>query len=96
MRRNTSSKMFRPVEGNGEKSENQFIDTDRSGDLYYAVFNYSERDTTIRIPFDRLGLEYGKLAEARELWSGEVISADVPLTVPSKDVKLIRLKCSDL
>lgn len=80
---------FRPVEGNGEKSENQFIYTDRSGDLYYAVFNYSERDTTIRIPFDRLGLEDREHVVAKELWSGEKLDVNTPLVIPGKDVKFI-------
>lgn len=81
---------FRPVEGNGEKSENQFIYTDRSGNLYYAVFNYSERDTTIRIPVARLGLDDRKHTEAKELWSGEKLGVNTPLVIPGKDVKFIK------
>ena len=82
---------FRPVEGNGEKSENQFTYTDEKGNIFYAVFNYGEEDLTIKLPLDRLGIN-DQSVQARELWSGAAVDVNEPLSVPGKDVKLIRFK----
>lgn len=81
---------FRPVEGNGEKSENQFTHTDKSGNTYYVVFNYDEKPLTISAPLKRLGIT--KVKSAKELWSGESVDVNKPLTVDSKDVKVIKIE----
>jgi alpha-galactosidase len=81
---------FRPVEGNSEKSENQFIRTDEDGTTCYAVFNYGESDMKIWIPFDRMGLDPSSVASATELWSGDEIDLKSELAVPALDVKLIK------
>jgi len=81
---------FRPVEGNGEKSENQFIHTDENGVTYYAVFNYGETDITLEMPFDRMGIDKTKITKATELWSGENLDISPSLSIPSMDVKLIK------
>ncbi|MDR1169311.1 MAG: alpha-galactosidase [Prevotellaceae bacterium] len=83
---------FRPVEGNGEKSENQFVHADKNGNTYYAVFNYSNVDTTINIPIERIELDKSKQYSAKELWSGETVDLKSTLTVPAKDVKLLLIK----
>ena len=80
---------FRPVEGNGEKSENQFYHTDSEGNLYYAVFNYGEEDMEVAVPFERIGVESSGIATATELWSGESLDLKASVKVPAKDVKLI-------
>lgn len=81
---------FRPVEGNGEKSENQFTHTDKSGNTYYVVFNYDEKPLTIFVPLKRLGIT--KVKSAKELWSGESVDVNKPLTVDSKDIKVIKIE----
>lgn len=82
---------FRPVEGNGEKSENQFIHTDETGTTYYVVFNYSDDQITVNPPLDRMGLNVSNPSTAKELWSGESVELKKPLVVPSKDVKVIQV-----
>jgi len=81
---------FRPVEGNGEKSENQFVYTDKDGNTFYAVFNYKDEDITVDIKLDRLGLNNSISIRGEELWTGEIINPKSPLTVPAKDVKMIK------
>lgn len=84
---------FRPVEGNGEKSENQFIHTDKAGNIYYAVFNYSDQPLNIGcLPFERIGVKASKIKTARELWSGAMLDLNAALEIAPKDVKLIKLE----
>jgi len=82
---------FRPVEGNGAKSENQFMRKDAEGNLYYVIFNYSEENTTMNIPFIRLGLNTSKNYIAKELWSGDNLDLKSSVTIPAKDVALIKI-----
>ena len=82
---------FKPLEGNGDKSENQFTYTNEAGDTFYAIFNYGEDDLIIPLPLERLGLN-GQTVRSKELWSGEQVDVNAPLTVPTKDVKLIRFE----
>ncbi|WP_455587755.1 alpha-galactosidase [Bacteroides sp.] len=82
---------FRPVEGNGEKSENQFMRQDEDA-LYYVVFNYGEEEISVNIPTERIGIDNPNTHSAKELWSGEEIELGKALTIPGKDVKLIRIK----
>ncbi|MFV0417465.1 MAG: alpha-galactosidase [Dysgonomonas sp.] len=84
-------KTFRPIEGNGEKSENQFMSTDDVGNVYYAVFNYREEDMDIKIPFDRMNLDASTFSEGKELWRNENVTLDSTITIPGKDVKLIKI-----
>lgn len=81
---------FKPLEGNGEKSENQFIYTDKTGDTFYAVFNYTESELTLKLPLDRMGLK-GQTVRAKELWSGKQVDVNAPLTVSGKDVKFLKI-----
>lgn len=83
---------FRPVEGNGEKSENQFVYTDEAGNVYYALFNYSEQPLNMAIPFERIGVKPGKIKSAKELWSGTQLDLKKALDVNPKDVKLIKFE----
>lgn len=83
---------FYPLEGNGEKSENQFIHTDNEGNVYYAVFNYGETPLTIDLPLSRIGLKVKQVKSAKELWSGELVNCKVAITIQPKDVKLIKFK----
>jgi len=82
---------FRPVEGDGKESESQFIHTDKSGNTYYVVFNYNAKDTTVNVPFDRIGLDASAGYTAKELWSQDNIDLTAPLYIPAKDVKLIKI-----
>ncbi len=81
---------FRPVEGNGEKSENQFIYTDELGNTYFAVFNYGEEKITLPFPIGRIGLSVPDL-QAKELWSGQSADLNQPFIVPGKDVMFFRI-----
>lgn len=82
---------FKPLEGNGSKSENQFTYTNEAGDTFYAIFNYGEDYLTMPLPLERLGLN-GQTVRGKELWSGEQVEVNAPLIVPAKDVKLIRFE----
>lgn len=82
---------FRPTEGNGAKSESRFTHTDESGNMYYVVFNYSERDTLVSIPLERIGLDGSVQYTAKELWSGAAVDLKSTLRVPAKDVKMVRI-----
>ncbi|OJU47142.1 MAG: alpha-galactosidase [Bacteroidales bacterium 45-6] len=83
---------FRPVEGSGEKSENQFVRTDKAGNIYYAVFNYSDQPLHMTVPFERIGVNPAKIKLAKELWSGKKIDLNSTLIVNPKDVKLIKFE----
>ncbi|MDP4238426.1 MAG: alpha-galactosidase [Bacteroidota bacterium] len=83
---------FRPLEGNGEKSENQFVYTDKKGNMYYAVFNYGETPITIELPLSRIGINAEKMRLIKELWSGEILNPKSVITIQSKDVKLIKFE----
>lgn len=82
---------FRPVEGNGVNSENQFVKW-KDDALYYVVFNYGEEEISVDIPLERIGLNHSEAYKAKELWSGESMDIHKTLTVPGKDVKLIIIK----
>ncbi|MDD4991224.1 MAG: alpha-galactosidase [Paludibacter sp.] len=83
---------FRPLEGNGEKSENQFVHTDKNGNVYYAFFNYGETPLTIELPLSRIGISAKKIKSAKELWSGEKVNLKSSITIQPKDVKLIKFE----
>ena len=83
-----NGKTFRPLEGNGEKSENQFIRIEENG-VYYVYFNYDERDVSMHIPIDRIGLDSDVQYTAKELWKNESVDLKNELTIPSKDVVVI-------
>ena len=82
---------FKPLEGNGERSENQFTYTDSTGTIYYVVFNYSDNDMTTFIPIERLGIKSNNV-KSTELWSNQTIDIKAPLTVTGKDVKFIKIE----
>lgn len=83
---------FRPLEGNGGKSENQFVHTDESGNVYYAVFNYTESPFMLKIPFSRIGINPMEIKNVRELWSGKPVDPDGTLKVNPKDVILVKFE----
>lgn len=87
-------KSFRPIEGNSEKSENQFMSIDDVGNVYYAVFNYTEDDIDMKIPFDRMNLDASIFSRGRELWRDENVKLDSTISIPAKDVKLIKISKS--
>ncbi|MDR0506693.1 MAG: alpha-galactosidase [Dysgonamonadaceae bacterium] len=84
---------FRPLEGSGEKSENQFLRADKNG-CYLAVFNYSENEQSSVISLERMGLDANKSFFAKELWSGTetAVQGAITVVVPAKDVMLFRIK----
>lgn len=84
---------FRPIEGNGEKSENQFVRIEKDGTCYYAVFNYSDKELPMTVSLDRLGLDKVKEFKVKELWRGTVSTAreTMAVTVPAQDVMLFKM-----
>ena len=83
---------FRPVEGNGEASENQFVRLNEDGSCDYAVFNYSDEEVEGTVPLDRLGLKTNKRYTVKELWRNreEEVGASMKYTIPARDVLLFR------
>lgn len=86
-----TGKSFRPVEGNAEHSENQFVRQEENGDICYAVFNYTDRDTVLHIPVSRIGLDPDVHYTGTDVWKNEKIDLERQLLVPAKDVRLIRI-----
>jgi alpha-galactosidase len=82
---------FRPLEGNGASSESSFVHTDAQGSTYYVAFNYGERDTLVSIPLERIGLDASKPYAAKELWSGAELNLNTPLSIPAKDVRVVKI-----
>lgn len=85
---------FRPVEGNGERSEHQFV-REEDDCLYYVIFNYGEDPIEVSVPMERIGLDAGRNYEAKELWSGLPLSIKEKIVVPGKDAKTIRVVKSE-
>lgn len=85
---------FRPVEGNGEQSENQFVRMETDGTCYYAIFNYSDKELNAKIQLERLGLESNKEFYVKELWSQKTFIAKgfLDISIPPRDVMLFHLK----
>lgn len=85
---------FRPVEGDGIRSENQFISRPRDGVTYYAVFNYSDKETRRTIDPRRLGLDPAAEYDFEELWSGEHLTLRRPteISIPGKDVRFYAIR----
>jgi alpha-galactosidase len=87
---------FRPLEGNGEKSENQFVREDETG-MYYVYFNYKEEAVEINIPLDRIvgaGLARPMNAtslQATDLWNNATFNTANKVIVPGKDVFVLRI-----
>ena len=79
-----------PLEGNGLKSENKFVLTDKKGNLFYAVFNYGEQQLTEALPLSRLGIKGSSIKSVTELWSGEKLNPNSAVTIQPKDVKLFK------
>lgn len=84
---------FRPVDGNGEKSENQFVRIEKDGTCYCAVFNYSDKELPVTVSLERLGLDKVKEFKVKELWHGTVSTAKetMAVTVPAQDVMLFKM-----
>lgn len=85
---------FRPVDGNGEKSENQFVRLENDGKAYYAAFNYSDKEQKFTTTMKRLGLDPAKTYKVKELWSGAESTAKTNLeaTVPATDVIIFKIE----
>ncbi|QHS59675.1 alpha-galactosidase [Chitinophaga agri] len=82
---------FRPVEGTGERSEDQFVLTDAKGNTWYAIFNYTEDPRSIQLPLERLGLDPAKQYRVRDLWSHTDVNAGQTFHIPAKDVLFLKI-----
>jgi len=89
-----TGEVFRPVEGNGEKSEHIFVRKTPDGRFHCAVFNYSDQEQTTVLSLERIGLDKARGYQVKELWSGNETFAtgQLEVTVPSKDVQLLEFK----
>lgn len=85
---------FTPVEGNGERSEHQFVHHDVDGTTYFAIFNYSEEEMNTFISLERIGLDPSTSYQAKELWSGQIqpVKGNLTVTIPGKDALLYKIK----
>ncbi|MCC8172059.1 MAG: alpha-galactosidase [Parabacteroides sp.] len=85
---------FRPVEGDGEKSENRFVRIDKDGKAYYAVFNYTDKELKMTVALERLGLDSAKEYELKELWSGaeSSVRTNLEVMVPACDAVIFRME----
>lgn len=83
---------FRPVEGNGERSESMFV-SHRDGKSYLAVFNYGAEPQSLGVDAARIGLDANASYTMRELWSGAESTGggSISVEVPGKDVKLLEI-----
>lgn len=84
---------FRPVYGNGEKSEFRFVRIDGEDKAYYAVFNYTEDEQKTTTPLSDLGLNSSSSYEAKELWTGNrmTIKGEIQVTLPPSDVAVFAI-----
>lgn len=88
---------FRPIEGNGEKSENLFYRMNEDGTSDFAFFNYSEEDILLDISIERLGLSVNEQYIAKDLWRGleMPVQKQLEVTIPAKDVLLFKFNLSN-
>ena len=84
---------FRPVEGNGERSENQFFRIENDSTAYFAIFNYNNTPATTTIEMARLGLDATATYNMTELWSGGDTTAtgSFEVALPAEDVAVYRI-----
>jgi alpha-galactosidase len=84
---------FRPVEGCGERSENQFIRIEDDNTAHYAIFNYTDQQLDATIDMQRIGLDAEAAYTLRELWSGVESEAtgSFQVSVPAADVAIFRI-----
>lgn len=82
---------FRPVEGTGQRSEDQFTLKDARGNTYYAVFNYTENARSVQLPLERLGLDPAKHYHVRDLWLHTDTDAAQSISIPAKDVRFFKI-----
>ncbi|MCD8289903.1 MAG: alpha-galactosidase [Prevotella sp.] len=88
-----NGKSFRPVYGNSENAENQFVRLDEDGNAYYAVFNYSDQILKTKLPLEQIGLDSTVEYNLKELWSGKesVVKTEFDITVPPLDVAFFKI-----
>ena len=84
---------FRPVEGCGERSENQFIRIEDDNTAHYAIFNYTDQPLDATVDMQRIGLDAEAAYTMRELWSGVESEAtgSFQVSVPAADVAIFRI-----
>lgn len=85
-----SGRAFQPVEGNGIRSENQFMRQEPDGSVYYAAFNYTEKAISISIPLDRMGIKRENIHSIKNLWNGNLQNTE-QILIPPKDVCFFKI-----
>lgn len=89
-----TGRAFRPVEGNGEKSENQFVRQQADGSTAYALFNYTGHNVRTTVSLARLGLDANRDYRAKDLWKGtwRQVRGEMEIDVPAEDVVLLHFR----
>lgn len=84
---------FRPVYGNGKKSECHFVRIDGEDKAYYAVFNYTGEVQKTSTPLSDLGLDASSSYEAKELWTGNrmTLKGEIQVMLPPSDVAVFAI-----
>ncbi len=83
---------FKPLSGDDENSESMFVRTETNGDIYLAMFNYTDSDNKVKIPCGRMGVKDETSYSVTELWSHRPVGIDEEITIPSKDAKVFLLR----
>lgn len=83
---------FRPVNGDSDRSESCFVRHESDGTVLLACFNYSDKPAEYSIDARRIGLKTVKGKEVVELWSHQKVDLSRPVTVPPRDVKVLRIR----
>lgn len=87
-----TGRSFRPLLGNDERSEHVFVRTEPDGTIHLAVFNYTDQPSVFRFDKQLIPLDGAKTYTVEELWSHKKVGIDDVQTIPSKDVKVFRIK----
>jgi alpha-galactosidase len=87
-----TGRSFRPLLGNDERSEHVFVRTEADGTIHLAVFNYTDQPSVFRFDKQLIPLDGAKTYTVEELWSHKKVGIDDVQTIPSKDVKVFRIK----
>lgn len=83
-----TGRSFRPLNGDDDNSESLFIRHEANGDIYLAVFNYTEKERSMTLPLSRMGTDNTSTYRITELWSGKKVIETGSMTIPPKDAMI--------
>ncbi|MDB5148680.1 MAG: alpha-galactosidase [Mucilaginibacter sp.] len=85
-----NGKAFRPVEGNTETGTTEQFTLKVGNSFYLALFNYGNEDKTYAIDPKRIGLEAGKVVNAKSLLQGFNVNNTGNVIVKAGDAALFK------